>query len=287
MERAPDAYGAIGGEIATERVRIPGGNGFDLAAILDRPERPRSHCLFAHAFGSSKDLRGASRIARRLVERDIAVVRFDFTGLGQSDGRFADTTFTSNVDDVLAVVEFLRERGEAPQWLLGHSLGGAAMMVAAPRVPECVAVATIATPAETSHLRERLLAIAPHLAEGGTATAEVAGKVVEVGAPLLEDLGRYDLRAVAAEIGRPYFVLHSPLDEIVDVDHAGRLFQAAKHPKSFLSLGTADHLLLKDERDAFLVADVLAAWVERYLPEESDRAADISGSSDSESGRGA
>jgi putative redox protein len=218
-------------------------------------------------------------VAHRLAERGIAVLRFDFTGLGQSDGRFADTTLTSNVDDVLAVVEHLRGLGRAPQLLVGHSLGGAAMMIAAPRVPECVAVATIATPAETGHLSESLLAHAPHLADGGTMSVEVAGKVVEVGASLIADLAEYDLRAVAAEIGKPYLILHSPLDEIADVDHAARLFVAAKHPKSFLSLGTADHLLLKDERDAHLVADVHAAWVDRYLTAASESAGGAGASS--------
>ena len=269
MECSPHRGGTGGGAIASSHVRVPGGAGHELAALVDEPDEFRACCVFAHAFGSSKDLRSSARVARRLAERGFLVVRFDFTGLGQSGGRFADTTLTSNVADVLAVVQYLRNEGRAPQLLVGHSLGGAAVMVAAPRVPECVAVASIATPADTSHLRETLLARGPALGEGGTASVEVAGKWVEVGAPLIEDLEHYRLDEIAASIGKPYFVLHSPLDEIVDVEHAARLFQAAKHPKSYLSLGTADHLLLKDERDAHLVADVLAAWTERYLSVES------------------
>jgi len=260
----------------TERITFRGSLGHSLAALLDRPDgEVRSCCLFAHAFGSSKDLRGPARIARALVEKGIAVLRFDFTGLGGSDGDFAETTLESNVKDVRAASDFLRGELRAPELLVGHSLGGAAVILAARDVPESRAVATIGTPSTTARLREKLLRMAPRVMEDGVQEADVAGNRVRIGRALIEDLARHDLRESVAELKRALLILHSPTDDFVGVDHAAELFRAAKHPKSFVSLDGADHLLLEDERDARFVAGVLAAWGERYFcpsdsPEDSE-----------------
>lgn len=250
----------------TERLKFRGSLGHDLSARLDRPDgEPWAYCLFAHAFGSSKDLRGVKRVGQALVDKGIAMLRFDFTGLNQSDGDFAEATFTSHVNDLLAAADFLRESYAAPGVLVGHSLGGAAAVTAAPRIPECAAVATIGTPSDTDHLRETLLRLAPRALEDGVQEADVAGNRVRIGAGMIHDLENHDLRDAVAGLGRALLILHSPADDFVSVDHAAALFRAARHPKSFVSLDDADHLLLNDGKDARFVAGVVAAWAERYF----------------------
>lgn len=250
---------------STERFRVPGGVGADLAVTVESPgPSPAGTVVLSHAFGSSKDLRALRRIADRLTERGWTAVRYDLTGLGESDGDFADTTLTTNVDDLRAVAAWLDGRGRPPGVLFGLSLGGAASILAAPSLPSVRVVASCATPATTSHLRDTLLAHAPRLAEGGRAEIEVVGKRVSVGAPLLEDLERWDLLEAVSGLDRAYVAFHGVRDEIVSIDHAAELFRAARHPKSFVSLGDADHLMLGDERDAFLVADALVAFAARY-----------------------
>jgi putative redox protein len=252
--------------VPSERVSFPGYLGHSLAALIDRPDgTPRTHCLFAHAFGSTKDLRGAKWVARALAAKGIATLRFDFTGLGESDGDFAETTFTSTVGDVLAAAEYLRREESAPEILVGHSLGGAAAIVAAAEIPEAVAVATIGAPSTTDRLQERLLERAPRVLEDGVQEVDVAGTRLRIGRPLVEDLGDHDLREATADLERALLILHSPVDSFVSVEEAARLFRAAKHPKSFVSLDGADHLLLDDPRDARFAAAVLAAWAERYF----------------------
>ncbi|MCA9751579.1 MAG: alpha/beta fold hydrolase [Gemmatimonadetes bacterium] len=229
----------------------------------------RGTVLFAHAFGSSKDLRGTVRMARALAERGWVAVRFDFTGLGQSDGDFADTDLATNVADVKAMAAWLAAAGQAPRVLVGHSLGAVASFLAAPELPEVGVVVALAAPASTEQLRERLAQYAPELAAGRATSAEVevAGKSVRIGRRLLEDLPRHDVAAAVAALDRPLLILHSPADEITPPDHAAMLFRAARHPKSFVSLDRADHLLLRDARDAEFVADLIAAFAERYRPE--------------------
>jgi len=246
-------------------VTIPGGVGYDLSALLDHPAGDsRGVVLLAGAFGSTKELRGLRRVARRLASLGWTALRFDFTGLGASGGEFADTTLSTNVEDLEAVASWLREGGTPARMALGVSLGGAAVLIAAASLPELAVVATLGTPSDTGHLRGKLLERAPDLPETGHAELDLLGNRVTVGKELLDDLGLWNLRDAVSRLERPYVVFHSVRDRIVDILHAGRLFRAAKHPKSFVSLGGADHLLLEDERDAFLVADALAAFGERY-----------------------
>ncbi len=199
----------------------------------------------------------------------MAVLRFDFTGLGQSEGDFVETDLTTNIEDVVAAADYLRKEHRAPSILIGHSLGGAAVLGAAPRIPESVAVATIATPSDTRHLSRTLLHRAPDLLEAGEAKVDVGGKVVRVRRQLLDDLERHDLSRIVGQLGRALLIFHSPIDPVVEIDHAAALFRAARHPKSFVSVDGADHLLLQRDEDARFVGGVLAAWAERYLSEPS------------------
>jgi len=252
----------------TERFTFPGSGGDLLAARLDLPEdRPRAYALFAHCFTCSKDVVAASRISRRLVEKGFGVLRFDFTGLGNSGGDFANTSFTSNVEDLVAASEALTRSHAAPSLLVGHSLGGAAVLSATPALPSVTAVATIGAPFDPGHIRHLFPEEArAELRRHGRAEVTLAGRTFTVGAQLLEDAGRHQLATTLKTLGRALLVLHAPTDDLVDVDNARQIYEAARHPKSFVSLDGADHLLTRPV-DAEYVADVLATWSARYLPE--------------------
>jgi len=255
-----------------KRLSFPGAFGTNLVGRLERPDpsrgEPAAYALFAHCFTCSKDLKAAVRISRTLVERGIAVFRFDFTGIGESAGDFGDTDFSSNLDDLEAAADFLRREYRAPQILIGHSLGGAAVLAAAERMAEVEAVATIGAPSDTEHLRETLLRKAPELEERGEARVQLGPQAFTIKRQLLEDLGREHLERTIGELGRALLIFHSPVDEIVDIDNARRIYQAARHPKSFVSLDDADHLLT-NPRDARYVGEVLAAWAGRYVALEA------------------
>jgi putative redox protein len=250
----------------SERVRFEGAFGDQLAARVDLPtDRPMAIALFAHCFTCSKDLKPIVRISRALAERGIGVVRFDFTGIGESDGDFADTNFTSNLEDLVAAAGFVRREYDGPQLLIGHSLGGAAVLAAAHRVPEARLVATIAAPSDTSHLSETLLRHAPELETEGEAEVVLAGRRVRVRRQLVDDLDEQSMSERIAQLDRPLLLFHSPADKVLDIEHAHRIFELARHPKSLVSLEGADHLLLENREDAVFVADVLATWTRRYL----------------------
>ena len=251
--------------IKSERLAFTGAFGHQLAARLDSSPQPRAYALFAHCFTCSKDLKATARISRALVERGIAVLRFDFTGLGESAGDFADTNFSSNLEDLLAAVDFMRRTYAAPKLLIGHSLGGAAVLAMAGRVPESVAVATLGAPSDPEHLSAGILRSAPELAAAEEAEVVLAGRPFRIRRQFLDDLSDQGVLKAVRRLDRALLILHSPIDEVVDVDHARQIYQAARHPKSFVSLDGADHLLLKDPADAAYVADVLAAWAGRYL----------------------
>jgi putative redox protein len=258
-----------------ERFEFPGSLGHALAARLDRPlGRAHAFALFAHCFTCSKDLAAASRIARALAERGIAVLRFDFTGLGHSDGEFSNTNFSSNVDDLVAAADHLRRRHRAPELLIGHSLGGAAVLAAAARVPEVRAVATLGAPADPAHVTGLLGDQVERIREQGEAEVELAGRRFRIRRQLLDDLAAQELERGVSQLRRALLVMHAPLDSVVGIDNASRIFQAARHPKSFVSLDRADHLLTRRE-DAEYAAAVIAAWAGRYLPAaEEDGAPD-------------
>ncbi len=249
-----------------ERVEFTGALGERVVGRLDRPaDEPRAYALFAHCFTCTKDLKAINWIAHELVEHRIALLRFDFTGLGESGGLFAETDFTSNLADLVRAADFLRENYRAPQILIGHSLGGTAALAAAGDIPETRAVATIAAPATTAHLREFLTRQAPRLGPGEQADVDVMGRAIRIRGQLLEDLRKHDIPRETAELGKPLLVFHSPDDEVVKIEEARLIFEAAQYPKSFISLDGSDHLLIKREEDARFVAEMLARWARRYL----------------------
>ena len=247
-------------------VTFPNTRGETLAGILDMPASPPlAYALFAHCFTCSKDLKAAANIARALNEEGIAVLRFDFTGLGDSEGAFADTNFSSNVTDLLAAVDYLEKRHEAPTLLVGHSLGGTAVLQAAPQVPSAVAVATIGSPFDPAHVLHLFAGAADALEERGAAEVNLGGRPFLMKRQFVEDLGKQSLKETVGSLRKALLVMHAPLDNIVEIDNASALYRAAKHPKSFISLDNADHLLSR-AADSRYVGHVLAAWASRYLP---------------------
>ncbi len=259
----------------TEKVTFVGGTGEKLAARLDLPEgTPRAYALFAHCFTCTKDLKGASRLANALTQHGLAVLRFDFTGLGSSEGEFANTNFTSNIADLVAAADWLREHAHAPQILIGHSLGGAAVLAAAHDVPECKAVATIAAPADPSQVTHHFGRAMVDIEATGSGKINVGGGSFTITKQFIEDVNTQNLTRAIGALERALIVFHSPYDETVNIENAERIFMAAKHPKSFVSLDDADHLM-HGPQDAAYVAGVISAWVERYLDspmEEEDPA---------------
>jgi putative redox protein len=248
------------------RLRFTGSTGAELAAILELPAdgRPDAYAIFAHCFTCSKDLRAAVAIARTLADEGIAVLRFDFTGLGQSGGDFADTSFTSNVEDLLAAANVLKDDGASPTILIGHSLGGAAVLQAAHRLPTVRAVATIGAPHDPSHVLRLVESGREQIEREGAATVTIAGRPFRVGRAFLEDLEGDRMDRAIGDLERALLVFHSPVDRVVGIENAAGIYEAARHPKSFVSLDTADHLLT-DPADARYVSRVLAAWAARYM----------------------
>jgi putative redox protein len=249
------------------RVTFAGSLGAELAARLDLPLGPvRAYALFAHCFTCTKDILAAKRIAAALAAAGIGVLRFDFTGLGSSEGEFANTSFSSNVEDLVAAADFLRANHMAPALLIGHSLGGAAVLAAAHRVPEAKAVVTIGAPADVAHVLKHLGAHLEDIEQRGEATVTLAGRPFAVRKQFVDDAKAQALQDRIAKLGRALLVMHSPIDQAVGIENATAIFQAARHPKSFVSLDDADHLLSR-ERDAGYAAQVIAGWASRYLPE--------------------
>ena len=248
-----------------ERFDFPNAHGQSLSALLDRPaEEPRAYALFAHCFTCGKDTRAAKRIADGLTALGIAVLRFDFTGLGSSEGEFANTTFSSNIADLVAAANELRRRARAPAILIGHSLGGTAVLAAAAEVAEARAVVTIAAPSDPTHVTGLFKDRLDEIAAKGEIEATLAGRQFRISRGFVDDLAEHKLVDRIANLRKALLIFHSPTDEIVGIDNASRIFAAAKHPKSFVSLAGADHLLSR-RSDADYVANVIRAWAERYL----------------------
>src|SRR5262245_61045526 len=248
-----------------ERFDFPNARGQTLAALLERPEGEASaYALFAHCFTCGKDNLAAKRIAEALAARGIAVLRFDFTGLGMSQGEFANTDFSSNVADLVAAADHLRKTQRAPALLIGHSLGGAAVLAAAARVPEARAVATIAAPSDPSHVTGLFRDDVADIREQGEREVVLAGRPFRIRREFLDDVAEHNLIGGIAKLQKALLVLHSPTDDTVGIDNATKIFLAARHPKSFVSLSGSDHLL-SNRRDSAYVADVIAAWAERYI----------------------
>jgi uncharacterized OsmC-like protein/alpha/beta superfamily hydrolase len=248
-----------------ERFDFPNARGEKLSALLDRPAgQPVAFALFAHCFTCGKDVLAAKRIAEGLTARGIAVLRFDFTGLGASEGEFANTTFSSNVADLVAAADHLRTMYQPPAILIGHSLGGAAVLAAAGRIPEVRAVVTIAAPADPGHVTGLFRQHVSDIQQQGEVEVALAGRPFRIRKEFLDDVAGQKLEQCLRHLHKALLVMHSPTDELVGIENASAIFTAARHPKSFVSLSGADHLLGK-RADAVYVAEVIAAWSERYL----------------------
>jgi uncharacterized OsmC-like protein/alpha/beta superfamily hydrolase len=249
----------------TERFQFTGSEGQQLAAALDTPDGPaRAYALFAHCFTCGKDVLAAKRIAVALAAKGVAVLRFDFTGLGSSEGDFANSTFSSNVADLVHAADHLRKTYEAPALLIGHSLGGAAVLAAAGQIPEATAVVTIGAPSDPTHVTGHFADSIEKIRKDGQAEVSLAGRPFTIKREFLDDVAEHNLMGHIAQLHKALLVMHAPTDDTVGIDNATRIFVAAKHPKSFVSLSGADHLL-SDRRDAAYVADVITAWASRYL----------------------
>jgi putative redox protein len=249
----------------TERLTFPGHDGADLAARLDLPEGPHlATALFAHCFTCSKDIAAARRIAGRLSAMGIAVLRFDFTGLGHSGGEFENTSFTSNVDDLIAAAAALRARKMPPSLLIGHSLGGAAVLRAAAQIKGVKAVATIGAPFDPAHVTHNFAEALPRIIADGVAEVDLGGRPFRIGKAFLDDIAKGQMTPAINRLGAALLVMHAPRDATVGIDNASEIFMAARHPKSFVTLDGADHLLTRAE-DAEYAAEVIAAWSARYV----------------------
>ncbi len=263
----------------SKKLHFENPEGDALAARLDLPdgESPCAFALFAHCFTCSKDLRAVGAISRALNHHGIAVLRFDFTGLGESEGDFADTNFTSNVDDLVVAADFLAENYEPPRILVGHSLGGAAVLQAAHRLDSVQAVSTIGAPYDPEHVTRHLEDAVEDIKAKGEARITLAGRTFTIRKQFLDDLAATRMEETIRTLDRALLIFHSPIDQTVGVENAGRIFQAAKHPKSFVSLDDAHHLLT-DRADAEYVGVVLGAWAEKYVdrsrsePQKPERA---------------
>ena len=250
-----------------QRTKISFNNqhGEPLAALLEAPNaQPSAYALFAHCFTCSKDIAAASRISRALAKKGIATLRFDFTGLGNSDGDFSNTNFSSNLEDLLSAAAFMDDEGMAPSVLVGHSLGGAAVLAVAKKIQSVKAVVTIAAPATGEHIGHMFCAHEAEIKSNEEAAVNLVGREFTIKKQFLEDIERYNDTDHIATLGTALLIFHSPYDSQVSIDEAAKIYTAAKHPKSFISLDHADHLLSKNE-DAEYVANMMADWLGRYI----------------------
>lgn len=250
----------------TRKVEFEGSQNVNLAARIDEPDQgvTKGSVLFAHCFTCSKNLQSVGRISRTLTEHGMGVFRFDFTGLGESEGDFSDTNFSSNIDDLQAAADYMEQEWSGPRLLIGHSLGGAAVLQAAHHIPSAEAVATIAAPCNPQHVAHLLMDKKDEIEKKGKARVKLAGRVFTIKKQFLDDLKEQAMNKVIKNLGKPLVIFHSPIDKTVGIDNAAHIYKLAKHPKSFISLDDADHLLTNED-DAKYVGSVAAAWVDRYL----------------------
>ena len=257
----------------SQKIQFENANGYTLSARLEFPpdSHPYAYAIFAHVFTGNKNLSATRHISRALTQHGIGILRFDFTGLGDSEGDFADTNFTSNVDDILAASKFLEENYEAPRILIGHSLGGAAVIFAASQLESIQAVATVGAPSEPEHVTHLLSSKIEDIEDNGVANVSIGGRNFTIKKQFLDDLRSKDMYTILKNLKKPILVLHSPQDSVVTIENAAKIYHAAFHPKSFVSLDGADHMLSK-KGDAAYVGDLVASWMTRYvIPPEKEK----------------
>ncbi len=252
--------------MSTQKISFTNNEGQQLSARLDLPinQHPAAYAIFAHCFTCNKNLTAINQVSTALTQQGFGVLRFDFTGLGESEGDFSDTDFSANISDLLAVSQYMEKELAAPRLLIGHSLGGAAALFAASMLPSVEAIATIAAPADPSHIKHLLRNDIADIEKAGKAIVEIGGREFTIKKQFLDDLATHDLPAIVKEMHKPILLLHSPQDTIVGIDNAALIYSAAHHPKSFVSLDGADHLL-SNKNDSDYAGEVIATWAKRYI----------------------
>jgi putative redox protein len=257
----------------SKKVEFVNTNGYKLSARLEMPltKTPDAYAVFAHVFTGSKSLSATRHISRALTLNGIAVLRFDFTGLGESEGDFSDTNFSSNVEDLLAASKFLSDNYEAPKIMIGHSLGGAASVFAASQLDNIQAVATVGTPSEPEHVTHLLESKIEDIERTGLANVNIGGQTFTIKKQFLDDLRGKNMYEIVKNLNKAILVLHSPQDRVVGIENAAKIYKTAMHPKSFVTLNNANHMLT-DKNDAFYVGNMIATWAKRYvdLPKKSE-----------------
>ena len=249
----------------SQNITFKNNKGIELAAKLETPESgAKSYAIFAHCFTCNKNLSAVRNISKALNQYNIAVLRFDFTGLGESEGEFKSTNFSSNVEDLIAAANFLEEHYDAPKLIIGHSLGGAAVIFAAGKIPSIQAVSTIGAPSSAKHVAHLFESDIDAIQLNGVSKVNIGGRPFEIEKHFLEDIKNKDTEAILSSSNKAILVLHSPQDTVVGIKNASKIYKAAKHPKSFISLNGANHLLTKRE-DSIYVGTVIAVWADRYL----------------------
>jgi uncharacterized OsmC-like protein/pimeloyl-ACP methyl ester carboxylesterase len=248
------------------KLNIQNAKGLQLQAYLELPanQKPNNYAIFAHCFTCNSTLKPVKNISRALTSHGFGVVRFDFTGLGKSEGEFADSYFSANVEDLLAVSDYLKEHYEAPSLLVGHSLGGAAVIVAASKLDSVKAVATIGAPANTEHVKQHFSHHVQEIAQKGDVEVSIGGRPFKINQEFVDDFDKTDLPEITKQLRKPILIMHAPFDKVVGIDNAHKLYKSAHHPKSFISLNDADHLLL-NEKDSSYAGNMIGAWVQGYF----------------------
>lgn len=248
------------------KVSFKNSESIELKGILELPtgRNPHTYVLFAHCFTCNKNFHAPTNISRSLSRQGYAVLRFDFTGLGESEGDFPDTNFSGNVEDLIAASEFLSKEYEAPKILIGHSLGGAASLFAAKSIPSIKCIATINAPSSLEHVQKHFSGSLKEISEKGSADVKIGGRSFKIKEQFIKDLKKNSDQTALDEITTALLILHSPQDDIVPISHAEKLYRAAKHPKSFISLDGADHML-SNKKDSQYAGKMIAAWAEKYL----------------------
>ncbi|MDX1685023.1 MAG: bifunctional alpha/beta hydrolase/OsmC family protein [Saprospiraceae bacterium] len=256
----------------SENITFKNKAGDELSARLDLPpdQKPKGTALFAHCFTCNKNFNAVRHVSRALIEKGIAVLRFDFTGLGESEGEFSDSTFSMNVQDLLSACDYLEDRGLSPDILIGHSLGGAAVVFAAEQMDKVQAVVTIGAPSGPDHIRHLFEEDLEKIKSEGEAKVNIGGRPFKIKKEFVDDLRNKNMKAILNKLEIPLLIFHSPVDQIVDVENAAEIYKAARHPKSYISLDDADHLLSKKE-DSLYVGEVISSWLVRYLPQKMQK----------------
>lgn len=251
----------------TQSIKFTNSRGHVLSGKIELPltQKPDTYAVFSHVFTGSKNLNATRNISRSLTLNGIAVLRFDFTGLGDSEGDFSDTNFSTNIDDIQSAANYLEEHYQAPKILVGHSLGGAAALFAADKIDSIEAVATIGAPSEPKHVTHLFGLSLDKIESEGKAEVTIGGRTFTIKKQFIDDIKSIDLAQITKKLDKAILILHSPQDSVVEIENAAKIYHAASHPKSFVTLDNADHMLTHKD-DAYYAGNVISSWVRRYIP---------------------